>query len=192
LGRRLSEWRGSTRSAKPAHWDKAQQRIREWEAEGKPTVETQEMTFEQACQTFENDAKARGLREPTLKKYRVLFKQLQAFALREEIRFVKECNLAMLRKFRESWADSGISALKKLERLRALARFAHRSGWIDEDPTRHIKNPKVTNPPTMTYTQEEMIAILAACARLRDNYGKIGEKTAGARGRSCCCSATED
>jgi site-specific recombinase XerD len=156
-------------------WEKAQQRIREWEAEGKPTVEeTCQMSVEQACKTFENDAKARGLRESTLKKYRVLFKQLQAFALTNGLRFIKEYDLTMLRKFRESWADSGISALKKLERLRALTRFAQESGWIDEDPTRHIKNPKVTNPPTMPYTQEEMIAVLAACAHLPDNYGRIG------------------
>jgi len=48
-------------------WEKAQQRIHEWEAAGRPTVETEEVTIEQACQAFENDAKARGLREPTLK-----------------------------------------------------------------------------------------------------------------------------
>jgi site-specific recombinase XerD len=85
----------------------------------------------------------------------------------------------MLRKFRESWSDSGISALKKLERLRAFIRFAHEGGWIDEDSTRHLKSPKVTNGPTMPYTQDEIIAILAACSELPDNYGKVG----GANGR---------
>jgi len=95
----------------------------------------------------------------------------------------------MLRRFRESWADSGISALEKLERRRAFARFAHESGWIDEDPTRHIKNPKVANPPTMPFTQEETIAILAACDRL-PTTAKWAEKTAGAHGPLCSCYAT--
>jgi len=38
------------------------------------------LTVEQACKAFENDAKARGLREPTLKKYRVVFKQLRSLS----------------------------------------------------------------------------------------------------------------
>lgn len=165
-------------------WEKAQQRIREWEAEGKPTAEPEEETsIEQACNIFEKDAKARGLRESTLKKYRVLFKQLQAFAHTHGLRFIKELDLMMLRKFRESWADSGISALKKLERLRAFIRFSRESGWIQGDPIRSIKNPKVTNSPTMPYTQEEMIAMLAACADLPDNYGKVGGDT-GRRARA--------
>jgi hypothetical protein len=74
-------------------WEKGQQRIREWEAAGRPTVEAEEVTIAQACQAFENDAKARGLREPTLKKYRVLFKQIQAFARAEGLRFIKEMRI---------------------------------------------------------------------------------------------------
>jgi site-specific recombinase XerD len=164
-------------------WEKAQQRINAWEAEGVLTAEAEEPTIEHACQAFENDAKARGLREPTLKKYRVLFRQLQEFGQAEGLRFIKECNLGTLRRFRESWTDCGISALKKLERLRAFMRFAHESGWIDEDPTRHLKNPKVANVPTMPYTQDEMIGILAACAELPDNYGKVGGEN-GRRARA--------
>jgi integrase len=164
-------------------WEKAQQRIREWEAEGRPTVEVEETTIEQACLAFEKDAGARELREPTLKKYRVLFKQLQAFACAEGIRFIKECELNTLRKFRQSWPDSGISALKKLERLRAFMRFTHESGWIAADPTRHLKNPKVANVPTLPYTRDEMVRILAACAELPDNYGKVGGEN-GRRARA--------
>src|ERR1017187_541505 len=87
-------------------WEKAQQRIRDWEAEGMTAVEAQEMSIEQACNAFENDAEARGLREPTLKKYRVLFKQIQAFASTLGLNFIKQYDLTMLRKFRESWDDS--------------------------------------------------------------------------------------
>jgi integrase len=53
-------------------------------------------------------------------------------------------------------------------------RFVYVSGWIDEDPTRHLKGPKVAYAPTMPYPQDEMIAMLAACAELPDNYGKSG------------------
>jgi site-specific recombinase XerD len=155
-------------------WEKAQQHIYAWEAAGKPKVETKETTIEEACKAFEKDAKARGLRESTLKKYRVLFKQTQVFARAEGLRLIKQFDLKMVRRCRESWTDSGISALKKLERLRAFMRFAHTSGWIDADPTRHLKSPKVTHAPTLPYTQSEMVAMLAACTELPDNYGRVG------------------
>jgi site-specific recombinase XerD len=164
-------------------WERAQQRIYTWEATGAPNIKREDTTIEQASRAFENDAKARGLRESTLKKYRVLFKQIQDFARAEGLHLIKQFDLGTLRRFRESWNDSGISALKKLERLRAFMRFAHTSGWIDVDPTRHLKSPKVTHAPTLPYTQDEMIAMLAACAELPDNYGKVGGEN-GRRARA--------
>ena len=146
-------------------WEKAQLKIREWEAEGVPSVEADDpVTVAQACDAFIADAAARDLTVSTLKKYRALFRQIQSFAELQGLVFIKQCNdLKVLRKFRESWEDHGISALKKLERLRAFFRFVQESGWIDENPTKHLNSPKVTTPPTMPYTHEQMIAILAAC-----------------------------
>lgn len=160
-------------------WEKAQQTIRDWEAEGMPVEEPPSpVTIEQACTDFENDAAARGLRESTLKKYRVLFKQLQSAASSQGVLFIKQCDLAMMRKFRESWIGAGISALKKMERLRAFLRFAQESGWITENPAKKIRNPKVASPPTIPYTQEETVRILAACERYTDNYGRTGQENA--------------
>ncbi|PYT23518.1 MAG: hypothetical protein DMG57_31740 [Acidobacteria bacterium] len=147
-------------------WEKAQQTIREWESRGQmepvdPLPE--EVSLERACQDFLSDAKARELRESTLKKYRFLFKQLRSFSADQGLLYIKQFDLLMLRRFRESWADSGISALKKLERLRAFLRFALESGWVEENFAKMLKNPKVNDPPTLPYTQAEMIDILAAC-----------------------------
>src|SRR5437867_3761655 len=77
-------------------WEKAQQKIRDWEAEGTPTVEDEALSIGSACQAFENDAVARGLRDATLKKYRVLFKQLQAFATARGLTFIKQFDLMEL------------------------------------------------------------------------------------------------
>lgn len=118
-----------------------------------------------------------------LKKYRVIFRQLQAFARGEGLRFIKQCELGTLRRFRESWSDCGISALKKLERLRAFMRFAHESDWIISDPTRSLRNPKITSAPTLPYTQDEMIRILTACTELADSHGKVGGEN-GRRARA--------
>jgi integrase/recombinase XerD len=56
--------------------------------------------------------------------------------------------------------------LKKLELVRCFLRFAHDTGWIAENPARKLKSPKITAQPTMPFSREEMVGILAAL----DNY----------------------
>jgi site-specific recombinase XerD len=41
-------------------------------------------------------------------------------------------------------------------------RFAEKRKWIDDNPAIELKAPKVPNKPTMPFTREEMIRILAA------------------------------
>jgi integrase/recombinase XerD len=158
-------------------WEKAQQRIRDWEAEGQPVPEPPEvLSINQARKDFMNDAEARGLQDSTLKKYRVLFNQMESHAAKLGYPFLKQWeDLQVVRGFRESWSDKGISAVKKLERLKAFYRFAQESGWIGENPAMKLKNPEVKQPPTMPYTQEEMIRMLAACDKYTDTYGRIGQ-----------------
>jgi len=116
-------------------WEKAQQRIREWEAEGRQVQEVALVTIERACEEFLLDAEARKLRDATLDKYKLLFDGpknkdkiketkprslgLKEFAAAHGLRFLKELDLSHLRKFRASWRDDNCAALKKLERLRA-------------------------------------------------------------------------
>ncbi len=161
-------------------WEKAQERIREWEAKGVPTAEeSPAVTVQQACHDFINDATARELRESTVKKYRVLFRQMQSHAAKHGCLFLEQwADLKTVRSFRESWADKGISAQKKLERFRAFFRFAHDSGWVAENPATKLKSPEVRQPPTMPFTREEMIRILAACDQYPDTYGRTGQPNA--------------
>lgn len=164
-------------SLKLRNWEKAQEKIREWEAEGaRPEVER--ITIEEACEDFLTDATARKLTEATLYKYRLLFGRLKAFAHDNGLRFLTEFDLPLLRKFRASWADGNISAAKKLERAKAFFRFAHETGWIAENPARLLKSPKVSCPPTMPFTRDEMVKILAACNKYSDNYGRTEQANA--------------
>ena len=159
-------------------WEKAQGQIREWEAEGVIAAAVPPVTIEQACDAFLEDAQARKLREPTLYKYRLLFRQMQGFATEHGLRFLKEFDLAVLRKFRASWPDGNISASKKLERLRAFMRFAQESGWVGENAAGKLKKPIVTDVPTLPFSREQMTDILAACNRYQDNYGNTGQANA--------------
>lgn len=161
-------------------WEKAQALVREWEAEGQPTPESrvEPTTISEACEAFLQDAVARNLREKTVYKYRLLFRQLESFAQANGFRFLKELDTAALRIFRASWKDGNLAALKKLERLRSFFRFALGSKWIAENPTAELKSPKVNTRPTLPFTHEEMIRILQACDRYRDGYGRTGQANA--------------
>jgi integrase len=103
---------------------------------------------------------------------------MDAFASREGALFIQQWDLDVLRKFRHTWKDQGYSALKKWERLRAFLRFAHESGWIGENPVKKLRKPEVRQPPTMPYTRDEMIEILATCEQYPDNYGRTGQANA--------------
>ena len=120
-------------------WEKAQKLIREWEAEGTIGQEssTEPIGVREACEAFLRDAEARNLRGTTLYKYRLLFRQFKEFAQQLGLRYLRELDGALLRQFRAQWPNRNLSALKKLECLRAFFRFAHQSGWIPENGSAH-------------------------------------------------------
>lgn len=147
-------------------WQKANEKAREWEAQGKAEIEAEKpepTTVKAACDSFLSDAKARKLREPTLYKYRLLFRQLQDFCEGAGVRFIEEIDLEFCRRFRESWKHNNFSALKTLERLKAFFRFCKESEWMKKDPARKLKKPQVKDLPTLPFDNEEMGKILAAC-----------------------------
>jgi integrase/recombinase XerD len=154
------------RSLGTRDWDEAQKTVREWEAARVMPVQQDEqpITLEQASSEFIADAEARNLKDKTVYKYRLLFRQLTEFAKSQGIRFLKELDQPALRKFRASWKDQNLAAQKKLERLRSFFRFSLQNGWISVNPASEIKSPKVTTRPTLPFTRDEMVRILTAIA----------------------------
>jgi len=112
---------------------------------------------------FVADAAARNLREPTLCKYRLFFRQFQDFAAMYGLPCITDFDIDWARRFRVSWKNKNISALKKLEAFHAFFRFVHESGWISTNPASHLKPPRITEPPTAPFTREEVASILNAC-----------------------------
>ncbi len=144
-------------------WQRAQDLVRQWEAEGQRVEKPKPLTVKEACEKFVADAEARNLREPTLYKYRLLFRQLQDFAVLHGLPCLTDFDLDWMRRFRASWKNKNISARKKLEAFRGFFRFVHESGWIPTNPASHLKPPKITEPPTAPFTREEVASILNAC-----------------------------
>jgi integrase/recombinase XerD len=158
-------------SLKLRDWQRASAKVREWEARGYIVEEAtaEPTTIVQACASFLRDGRARKLKHVTLKKYCVMFRHLRAFAEQRGMRFISECgDLATVRAFRQSWPDANLSALKKLERLRAFLGFCVLSGWLETNPAKLLKNPKVTQPPTLPFSREEVSRIVTACAEYPD------------------------
>lgn len=172
-GRELRE------SLRTINWEQAQETVRRWETEGQLRKRAQPLAVKEACDKFIADAEARGLREPTLYKYRLVFRQLDEFATSAGVRFLCECDLDFLRRFRASWPNRNIAARKKLEALKAFFRFCWESDWIPNNPASRLKPPKISDPPTMPFSREEVTQILAACDRYmggRGNWGRANSQ----------------
>lgn len=147
-------------------WQEAQQIARDWEAEGsllpRHSRPPQRVTLEEAWKRFFADLGTRNLHPSTLRKYRLLSRQMTEFASQHRLRFLQQFDLPTLSEFRASWHESPLTRSKKLERLRSFFRFAQESNWVDENPARKLKGPKVPLRPTMPFTRDEMIRILGA------------------------------
>lgn len=148
-------------------WQKAQDLVRQWEAEGQVAKEEgskpQAITVKEACAKFVADAAARNLREPTIYKYKLLFRQLQDYARDHGLQYIDEFDLDRLRHFRGTWTNRNMAARKKLEALRTFFRFVHESGWLGSNPATALRHPKTNDPPTVPFTREEVVKVLEAC-----------------------------
>ena len=153
-------------SLKTRSWTRATEIVREREDSGGAAI--RRITIEEATTAFVRDAEARGLRPPSVYKYKLLFKQLAAFADDKGLRYIAECDVEILRSFRESWTNKNFSARKKLEALRTFFKFVHESGWLPTNPAKVIKPPKVNDPPTMPYPKDVLPRVLAACDKYPD------------------------
>ena len=147
-------------------WQKAQQIVRDWEAAGSllpgHSHPPQRMTVEEAWRRFLADLGARNLHASTVRKYRLLSRQMKEFACQQRLRFLQQFDLPTLSEFRAQWHESPLTRSKKLERLRSFFRFAQESAWVEKNPARKLKGPKVPIRPTLPFTREEMVRILAA------------------------------
>ena len=109
----------------------------------KPEPEHEEpTTVTGAWDRFIADSKARGLREPTIRKYEHLKRQMEKFAHSQGLRYIAELNVDNLTEFRGTWPNSNLSALKKLELLRTFFRFCGDRDWISDNLPKRSRTRK--------------------------------------------------
>lgn len=148
---------------KTADWQKANDTVRQWEAEQQ--IRQSPVGIEDAAGKFLADMRARNLAEQTIYKYDLLFLRLKGFAERGGYSLLRDLDVDALTRFRLEWKDGPRASQKKLERLRAFLRFAQKRRWIADNPASELKMPKITALPTLPFTHDEMVKILAAAEK---------------------------
>jgi site-specific recombinase XerD len=141
-------------------WTKAQEDLRLYELGEKDRNHS--ITISEWRDKFLNDCKNRNLSEETVRKYKLLFSQLEGYAQIKGIAVADRIRLDDLTEFRSTWKDGPLSSSKKLERLRSIYRFALKRKWVKENLAAEIKTPKVPDNPTLPFSDDEMKAILSA------------------------------
>jgi integrase len=149
-------------------WEAATKLIREWEVDGP----TENVSVKDACDRFLADVKSRGIGPAQTSKYNLLTRELTSEL---GTLAVKSISVDDLRKLREGWKLSAISASKKLERLRSFFSFCEASGWIEKNPAKSLKLPMLKQVPTMPYTTQEWNSILTAAEVFREIHTQVPE-----------------
>ena len=161
-------------SLKVRDWQRAQEIIREWEIENRRTSQLTRKSTQEAWKEFLADIEARKLNDSTARKYKLLNRQMEEFAQRCGLRVLADFDLSKVSQFRSEWKDGPRSSAKKLERLRAFFRFAQKRKWVTENPALDLKAPKITLCPTLPFGREEMVRILAAADRYKEEMPSHG------------------
>jgi integrase/recombinase XerD len=152
------------KSLRTSNWEEAQKTVRGWEVAGNhcSVPAPQPITLDLALQAFVADLNARHLHISTIRKYKLLEREMRAFANQRSLLFLKQLDVSTLSQFRTTWRLNPLSSGKKLERLRAFFTFCMERGWVDQNYARKLKAPKVSQRPTLPFEREEMLRILAA------------------------------
>ncbi len=150
------------------NWEDAQRKVREWESGIKEPVH---VSSDDAVVQFVADLEARNLANATIKKYRhTLEKILTPFCAGKKLAHIDQISGSDMIALRTTWKGAPMTLLKRFDRLRTFFIFCERNGWCG-NPCRGLKPPKVSQKPTLPFTDEEMGKVLEAC----DKFGTTGK-----------------
>ena len=131
------------------NWEAAQKIVRDWEAR----IDGGSQSVIDAFGYFMADCAARQLAPETVGKYRLLQREMVA---RWGLRPVDSLSVQEIATYRESWKLAGISARKKIERMRTFFRFCAQRKWSNDNPAVFLKPPKMTSVPTLPFSADEV------------------------------------
>jgi integrase len=144
------------------NWGSAQKIVRVWEAGNRVEV----VSVRDAFERYLADCEARHLRPETLRKYRLLEREMIALF---GSRAVHEVGIDDLAKYRESWGLAPVTSWHKIERLRSFFKFCIERGFIEKNPALLMRHPKTVSKPSVPFTEEELEKIMGAIEEFPDS-----------------------
>lgn len=88
---------------------------------------------------------------------------LAAYCEAAGVRYIQQLTLQHLEAFRQGWTGGPVTAIKRIDRLRAFCAWCVAHGWLKENPAKQLRPPAERPAPTMPYTRAEFRALLSAC-----------------------------
>jgi site-specific recombinase XerD len=126
---------------------KANEKVHEWEAKERVVEPGTAVTLADAWVSMLADLEARKLSHQTIRKYKLLQRQMKAYGEERGLTMLGQFDLDVLSKFRATWKDGPRTASKKLERLRAFFRFAHDRQWVESNPATRNQVTEIFHSP---------------------------------------------
>ena len=150
-------------------WNRAQELVRKWDVDGDKPKRREKLSIEDWKKKFLAVAEADNLSSETIRKYKLLFRQLDDFAKNKGFTSADQFDLTLLDEFRGTWKDGPLSAGNKIARLRSIFKFAVRRGFVERNVAEDMTTPGVKPSPTLPFTDKEMDAIFEAAKDKRTN-----------------------
>lgn len=156
-------------------WDAAENKIREWSRVGKiGEVKSEVPMIAEAVEKFLADARARGLKESTLRNYaNGLSNHLLGFCTRHGHRELRQLSVGVLRDYRSGWKLEPSTQRKELETLRAFFRFCEAADWVPKNPATRIRPPKVEEKPTLPLDDTDLDKLITATRKYRGDGERL-------------------
>ncbi len=148
-------------------WEAASDVIAAWTASGRiGIVRVDVPSIAGAVEKLLEDLAARQLQPSTIGKQKnLLEKRLIPWCESKGFRHLRQLDVDALRQFRATWADGAQSAQKNLERLRSFLNFCQQAGWIEKNPAKALKPPKLPEKSSKVkvFSENDLKSILEAC-----------------------------
>jgi integrase/recombinase XerD len=143
------------RSLDLTNWEAAQRKIQSWEIRGiKASV-----SLEDAYERFIAQHVANGSATDTIAKHQRLEKRSVEFLGNVPLHSITVDDIS---RFREGWNFAPLTTRNTIERMRAFFNFCVTRGWIEKNPAKSLKLPKIDEVEVKPYTPRELKEILEA------------------------------
>jgi integrase len=144
-------------SLKTRDKERAEQIARDIEHGAKPKPEPKKQpSFQETSARFLSDLLAQNRAADTIRKYRLLFKQLAPYGVH-----LSDFTFEVLLDFRTTWKQSPATANKTLDRLKAFFGSCHAAGLIATNPAASIKPATARMKRVQPFSADEQAKILA-------------------------------